>query len=220
LRRDLNTFGKWIFSESKHVKTIRNHYPQLNLKSRKMNLAPIRLNKIFFCQIKYWLVLLIIAISLDVTAKDTSPPQIQHFDWATQDNLVIQKTNGKKSYVVQKDQTIKIWAGKQTEKGKFFELRDDSISINTQGNILKFHVDDITKIKLFGNNVVRNIASGGVKIWGGAIIVAGFSPLLTWGAPGLLISVPAWAVGYGIYRIGHFISKNKTFNLKKKWEIQ
>ncbi len=185
-----------------------------------MNLSDIRLGKIFGSQMKYWLILLIAAISLDVAAKEKPLPVVHLLDWTTPDDLVIQKTNGKKSYVVQKNQTIKIWTNKQTEKGAFIELNDDSLSIKAKGNVLKFHVNDITKIKLFGKSVVRNVASGGVKIWGGAIFVAGFGPLLSWGAPGLLISVPAWAAGYGMYKVGSLISSNRTLNLKKKWAIQ
>ncbi len=194
--------------------------PRTKLKSRKMNLAYVRLDKIIGLKMKYWLLLLIFAISFDVAAKERPLPVFEHIDWTAPDFMVIQKTNGKKSYVVQKNQTIKIWAGKQKEKGAFIELSDDSVSIKAEGNVLKFHVNDITKIKLFGKSVVRNVAGVGLKIWGGTVFVAGFGPLLSWGGPGLLISVPAWAVGYGMYKVGSIISSNKTFNLKKKWEIQ
>ena len=161
---------------------------------------------------------MIIAFSLDITAKESPLPVIQHFDWVIQNDLVIQKTNGRRSYVVQKDQTIKIWTSKQSKKGKFLELRGDTLLFNSEGRIIKFDVANISKIKLYGKGVKR-IVGGGVKIWGGVIIAAGFGPLLSWGAPGLLISVPAWVAGYGIYKVGGFISQNRTFKLNRRWKI-
>lgn len=183
-----------------------------------MNSTQIRLNESLYLPIKSWLVLLAIAISLNVSAKEPYARKIQHSNKPAQDGLVIQKKNGKRTYVVKKEQQIKIWIGEQIVKGAFLELRNDSLSINKKGIVVKYNVNEVTEIKLFGNSA-KNILGGGVKIWGGAIFVAGFTPLFAWGAIGLLVAVPSWAVGYGIYKIGQFISGNRKFNLEKNWEI-
>lgn len=184
----------------------------------KMNSTQIRLNESLYLPIKSWLVLLAIVISLNVSAKEAHAREIQHSNKPVQDGLVIQKKNGKRTYVVKKEQQIKIWIGEQIVKGAFLELRNDSLSINKKGIVVKYNVNEITEIKLFGNSA-KNILGGGVKIWGGVTFVAGFIPLFAWGPVGLFVAVPAWAMGYGIYKIGELISGNRKFNLEKNWEI-
>lgn len=132
-----------------------------------------------------------------------------------QDSLVITKTNGKRIYIVEKERKIKIWFKDKTEKGEFLEIKNDSLLINKKRTVLKYNVNSIEKIKVYGN-LLRNIIGIGFEIWGGLIFIAGFSPLFAWGAAGLLISVPAWLVGFGIYKLGEFITGNRKFNLIKK----
>ena len=183
-----------------------------------MNLAKSKLNKILLMQIKYWLVLLIINMSLDVIALDILP---QHNIKATriiQDSLVIKKNNSKRTCIVNKNQKIKIWVGDQTEKGSFYNIRNDTMSINKNGEIIRYSINDIRKIKVYGN-LARNIIGGGFKIWGGAIFVAAFIPILDVGPAGLIISIPSWLVAFGIYKVGDFLDGNKTFNLEEKWHI-
>ncbi|MBO3697523.1 hypothetical protein [Roseivirga sp. E12] len=172
------------------------------------------MNEIFSAQRRYWFLLLILLISLDASAlrigQSVSP---------FQDSLVIKKNNGKKTYVIKKGREIKIWAGRSTHRGALVEFKNDTLLINEEGAILKYSVSDISKIKIF-ENIEINIIGSALKIWGGALIVAGIVPPITLGPGGFIITVPAWAIGYGMYKIGGLISGNRKLNLKKKWRIQ
>lgn len=183
-----------------------------------MNFKPIRSNNTFFRQIRCWLVLLILFISIDASAIESRNPEIHRLSQSTNDSLVIKKTNGKKTYIIKKGREIKIWVGKPANKGTFLGVQNDTISINSNGAVLKYHKDDISKIKIF-ENLGRNIIGGALKIWGGAIMVAGVVPLITIGPEALIISVPAWAVGYAFYKMGDIISGNRKLNLQKNWKI-
>ncbi|MFK7925635.1 MAG: hypothetical protein AB8H47_27030 [Bacteroidia bacterium] len=185
-----------------------------------MDLTNIRLNDVFSLQGKNWLVLLLITFSLDLYAGEQHPREYQHS--VTQDSLLIERFNGKRAHIVKEGRLIKIWVGEEKIRGEFLGRKGDSLSIkeiNTEGTILKYHVNDISKIKIFGN-LVRNIIGWPIKIWGGAIVVAGFAPLFDWGPAGFLITIPAWIVGTGIYLIGVFISGTRVFNLEKNWHIK
>lgn len=172
------------------------------------------MNKTFFSQRKYWLVLLVLIISIDVSAREThhSAPEIQ-------DSLVIKKNNGKRTYVIKRGREIKVWIGRRAHKGEFIELKNDTLSISENRAVSKYYVNDISKIKIF-ENVERNIIGSALKIWGGALIVAGIVPPITLGPGGFIISVPAWAIGYGMLKAGDLIIGNRKMNLKKKWQIQ
>lgn len=183
-----------------------------------MNSIDLKLKGIFSLQRKYWLVLLTIAISLNASAIESRNQEIHRLSQSTQDSLVIKKNNGKKTYIIKKGREIKIWVGKPANKGTFLGVQNDTISINSNGAVLKYHMDDISKIKIF-ENLGRNIIGGALKIWGGAIMVAGVVPLITIGPEALIISVPAWAVGYAFYKMGDIISGNRKLNLQKNWKI-
>lgn len=189
-----------------------------------MNLTNIRLNNVFSLQIKYWLVLLIIPISLDLSASERQPQENLPLEWTTQDSLIIERFNGKREYVVKEGRLIKIWLGEEVARGTFLGREGDilsikTINVNAEGTIVKYNINEISKIKIFGN-VVRNIIGWALKIWGGAVAVAGFTTLFEWGAVGLLILVPALVVGAGIYLIGAFISGTRKFNLETNWQIK
>lgn len=173
------------------------------------------MNEMFLAQRRYWFLLLILIISLDASAlRIGHSTPVSSF----QDSLVIKKNNGKRIYVIKKGREIKIWTGKSTHRGALVEFKNDTVVISEEGAILKYSVSDISKIKIF-ENIERNIIGSALKIWGGALIVAGIVPPIALGPGGFIITIPAWAIGYGMYKFGDLISGNRKLNLKKKWRI-
>ena len=183
-----------------------------------MNLKPSRLNKAFSHQSKYWLVLLILLISIDLAANESNYRETNSSNRVFQDSLVIQKNNGKKTFIIKKGREIKLWVDKPAKRGTFLGLKNDTISINSKGAVLNYHVNEVSKIKIF-QNIERNIIGSALKIWGAALIVAGIVPPITLGPGGFIISVPAWAIGYGMLKVGDLIIGNRKLNLNKKWSI-
>lgn len=183
-----------------------------------MNHKPSQSNRALLRLLKYGLVLLILFISVDLAAEESRNQEINSSNRVFQDSLIIRKNNGQKAFIIKKGREIKLWADRPAKKGTFLALENDTVSIESNGAILKYHKNDISKIKIF-ENIERNIIGGALKIWGGAIMVASIVPLITLGPGGLIISVPGWIVGYGIYTLGDIISGNRKLNLRKKWSI-
>lgn len=191
-----------------------------------MDLTIIRLNDTLSLHIKYWLVLLIIPISFELSASQQQPLESPHLERTAQDSLIIERFNGKREFVVKEGRLIKVWVGERVERGTFLGRKGDTLSIKTisvntnEGLIIKYNITDISKIKIFGI-VIRNLVGLALKIWGGAVAVAGIvAPFALGGAGGLIITFPALIVGGGIYLIGAFISGTRKFDLEKNWKIK
>ena len=143
------------------------------------------------------------------------------------DSIILKKLSRGKVQIIRSGQEIKVYLNDKTKKKGIFKLLSaDSLAIESKGELFKFSINDIVKIKRFSNTAFRII--GGVFVGLGAITIAYGGIALVLGTYALftnslaaivLVAVPPiWLAGLGSYGFGKVISY-KRFKIGKKWSF-
>lgn len=143
-----------------------------------------------------------------------------------QDSLIIEKNNGKRTYVILPETKIKVWTESGKIKGNFKRVENGEVVISVEGEEKRIAIKAIEKLKIKKSGIqeglggVLVVVGGGAVVFGGISLVAGVVAYFD-GTLGviILVAVPFLVLGgLGLYALGKLI-RGKKFNLLKKWRI-